>query len=180
MNKEIIKIPENLINEALNYSIMSKKYTSNRHDFHEGGLDAKQRKMFEGKLGEKIFKIFLIKHKIKFKEDMSSHTEADKYDFILFDKLKIDVKTRTKDFHTRTLEMVEQFKNKPKDIYISIRLYPETKEGFIIGWCTYKDILRINRIENNGYLNNYVLFDNELRSVEELLNELKKYNENHG
>lgn len=167
------KISEKLINESLEYAKLSRKFTSNRHDFHEGGLDAKQRKMFEGKLGEKIFKMFLIKHNVIFEEDTSNHTEADEYDFVLGDDLKIDVKTRTKDFHIRTLEMVEQFKNKAKDIYISVRLYPETKEGFIVGWCSDKDILKINRIENNGYLDNYVLFDNELRDVEELLNEIK-------
>lgn len=162
------KITEDLIKEAMDYALLSKKFTSNRHDFHEGGLDAKQRKMFEGKLGEKIFKMFLLENNIDFKEDNSSHKEADCYDFILPGELKIDVKTRTEDFHTRTLEMVEQFKNKPKEIYISIRLYPDKKEGYIIGWCTKEDILNINRIENNGYLDNYVLFDNELKPIEEL------------
>jgi len=165
---KIYKITEKLIKEAMDYALLSKKFTSDRHDFHEGGLDAKQRKMFEGKLGEKIFKMFLLENNIEFKEDSSSHKEADFYDFILPSGLKVDVKTRTEDFHTRTLEMVEQFKNKPKEIYISIRLYPEKKEGFIIGWCTNEDILKINRIENNGYLDNYVLFDNELRPIEGL------------
>ena len=44
------------VNEALEYSELSKSFTSNTHDFHEGGLNAKQRKMFEGKLGEKGIK----------------------------------------------------------------------------------------------------------------------------
>jgi len=168
--EKLIKIPIEYIREAYEYATKSKAYTSNRHDFHEGGLEAKQRKMFEGKLGEKIFKKVLVDNNIQFEEDNTSHTEADLYDFKMPDNTTIDVKTRTKEFHTRTLEMVEQFNKNPKDIYISVRLYPEKKEGYIIGWCTKEDIKKINRIENNGYLDNYVLYDNELRPIKDLLN----------
>lgn len=167
--EKLIKIPIEYIQEAYEYATKSKAYTSNRHDFHGGGLEAKQRKMFEGKLGEKIFKKVLMDNNIQFEEDNTSHTEADLYDFKMPDNTTIDVKTRTKEFHTRTLEMVEQFNKNPKDIYVSVRLYPEKKEGYIIGWCTKEDIKKINRIENNGYLDNYVLYDNELRFLLELI-----------
>ncbi len=167
---ETIPIP--LIEEALKYAVKSREYTSNRHDFHEGGLDAKQRKMFQGKLGEKIFKVFLISHNIIFSEDNSSYEDADTFDFILPDGTTIDVKTRTEDFHIRTLEMVEQFRKKPKDIYVSVRLFFDVKKGFIIGWCTKEDILRVNKIENQGYLDNYVMYDNDLNSVNSLAEKL--------
>jgi len=167
--EKLIKIPIEYIQEAYEYATKSRAYTSNRHDFHEGGLEAKQRKMFEGKLGEKIFKKVLVDNNIQFEEDNTSHTEADLYDFKMPDNTTIDVKTRTKKFHTRTLEMVEQFNKNPKDIYISVRLYPEKKGGYIIGWCTKDDIEKINRIENNGYLDNYVLYDSELRPLLELI-----------
>jgi hypothetical protein len=113
--KALIKIPAEYIQEALDYAMKSKAYTSNRHDFHEEGLEAKQRKMFEGKLGEKIFKKVLVDNNIQFEEDNTSHTEADLYDFKMPDDTTIDVKTRTKDFHTRTLEIVEQFEKNPKE-----------------------------------------------------------------
>ena len=128
LRKEYI-IPQNLINEAAEYAELSRSFTSDRHDFHAGGLTNKQKKMFEGKLGEKIFKLFLIANNIRFQEDSSSYREADTYDFILPDNTTIDVKTRTQNFHVRTLEMVEQFKQKPKDIYISVRLYPAQYRG---------------------------------------------------
>ena len=131
--------------------------------------------MFEGKLGEKIFKQFLLIHKLNFKEDTTCHTEADIYDFIMPNGVTIDIKTRTKSFHTRTLEMVEQFKKNPKDIYISIQLDVNNKEGFIVGWVTKDDILRINRIENQGYLDNYVLYDYDLKNIDELILLLHKY-----
>lgn len=167
-----IIVQESFINEAKEYALISRKFTSNRHDFHEGGLDAKQRKMFEGKLGEKIVKQFFITNNIKFIEDKSSHEETDEFDFIVFSKktnsqLKIDVKTRTENFHIRTLEMVEQIQKKPKDIYLSVRLYKEIPyTGEIIGFAIKADFLNIGRIENQGYLDNYVLFDNELRDIE--------------
>jgi hypothetical protein len=76
--------------------------------------------------------------------------------------------------------LVEQFIKNPKDIYISVRLFPEKKEGFVVGWCTKEDIKKINRIENNGYLDNYVLFDNELRPIDELISVFKQKGFKHG
>ena len=111
---EII-IKKDLIKEAFEYAKLSKSFTSDTHDFHEGGLNAKQRKMFEGKLGEKGIKQYFIENNINFKEDESSHKDADEYDFIILSTSKkyfIDVKTRTQEFHIRTLEMVKQLKRK--------------------------------------------------------------------
>lgn len=68
---EII-ISQPLEKEAKDYALKSRSYTSNRHDFHEGGLEAKERKMFEGKLGEKAIKQFFTERNIKFKEDTTS------------------------------------------------------------------------------------------------------------
>ena len=176
---EII-ISQPLEKEAKDYALKSKSYTSNRHDFHEGGLEAKERKMFEGKLGEKAIKQFFTELNIKFKEDTTSFDEADFYDFIVYSldgkELKVDVKTRTESYHTRTLEMVEQMKNKPKDIYISVRLHKDTTpyKVDIIGYATKEDFLSKNGIENQGYRNNYVLYDNELTNIETLLSNLQK------
>lgn len=166
--REKYTIPSNLIEEAWEYANMSKSFTSNRHDFHGGGLGNKQKKMYEGKLGEKIFKTFLIENNIAFTEDQSSYEEADLYDFILPNGYTIDIKTRTKDFHIRTLELVEQFIQKPKDIYVSIRIFDDLKSGSIIGWFSRKDLQRINRIENHGYLDNYTIYDKELRDIKQL------------
>ena len=174
IKKEKYIISEDLKNEALNYAELSKTYTSDAHDFHDGGFLNKKIKMYEGKLGEKIFKMFLDENNISFEEDNTSHTESDKYDFIFPDKKTVDVKTRTKGFHSRTLEMVKQFNRNPKDIYVSVRLYDDKISGHILGWVSKKDILRINRIENNGYLDNYVIYDNELRPIEDLWNFLIK------
>ena len=106
--KEEYTITPELYQEALNYAQQSRAFTSNRHDFHAGGLDNKQQKMLEGKLGEKGFKMFLIENNIPFIEDHSSPQERDEYDFLLRTSYKnflLDVKTRTKPFHTRTLEI---------------------------------------------------------------------------
>jgi hypothetical protein len=174
MNK--VKIPPELVAEAEHYAKISRSFTSDRHDFHEDGLSAKQRKMLEGKLGERLVKHLLQLSGLPFEEDKSSHTEADAYDFIFPNGRTLDVKTRTQNFHTRTLEMKGQLQRSPKDIYVSVRLSPESYEGFVVGWASNQDFLRVNRIENNGYLDNYVLFDNELRTWErfmDLLSELK-------
>ena len=101
----------------------------------------------------------------------SSHTDADEYDFIVYGTRKkhfVDVKTRTQKFHIRTLEMVKQLQRKKIDIYISVRLFKSYKDYKIniIGWCSKNDILKINRIENNGYLDNYVMYDKELKKID--------------
>ncbi len=176
-------IPDYLVQEALDYAKLSRGFTSNRHDFHEGTLAAKERKMFEGKLGEKIIKQLFIENQIIFQEDKTSYQEADNYDFLVYGKksgreLKVDVKTRTEDFHSRTLEMVEQIQNKPKDIYISVRLYKDKPyRGEVIGFVLIDDFIKVKRIENHGYLDNYVLFDSELKDISVLLKHLKKNNE---
>ncbi|MDE7203673.1 MAG: hypothetical protein K2O91_17665 [Lachnospiraceae bacterium] len=162
-----------LLQEALIYADLSGAYTSNRHDFHAGGLHNKKVKMLEGKLGEKAFKQFLLDNHIPFIEDHSSWDERDEYDFLLTTieaEYLLDVKTRTKPFHTRTLEMVEQAQSHPKDIFISTRLHPERNAVQLLGWYTYDDMIDTNRIENNGYLNNYVMYDQDLRPLDELYN----------
>jgi hypothetical protein len=176
--KEVYIIDGELYKEAYDYAELSKAFTSNRHDFHEGGQKNKRQKMFEGKLGEKAVKMFLIDNKVSFIEDHSSPRERDEYDFLLINKkhrLKVDVKTRTEDFHIRTLEMVEQANSHPKDIYISVRLYRETNEVKLLGWYTYEDMMRKAKIENQGYLDNYVMYDKDLRPMhtieKDLLNE---------
>ena len=161
--------------EALSYAEKSKRYTSNRHDFHSGGLNNKKKKMLEGKLGEKAVKILFLENGVSFEEDHSSYDERDEYDFLLInerEQLKVDVKTRTEDYHTRTLEMVEQAQKHPKDVFISVRLYRQNNTVELLGWFTYEDMIRKNQIENNGYLDNYVMYDRDLRPISTLENEL--------
>ena len=127
--RENYVITGSLYDEAVSYAKKARAFTSNRHDFHSGGLSNKERKMFEGKLGEKAVKLLLIDNNIRFIEDTSSYYERDEFDFLLVnenEQLKVDVKTRTEDFHIRTLEMVEQAETHPKDIYISVRLFRES------------------------------------------------------
>lgn len=164
-------IDGDLYAEALKYAEKSKAYTSNRHDFHAGGLSNKKKKMFEGKLGEKAIKMLFTENSISFIEDKSAYYERDEYDFLLVNKterLKVDVKTRTESFHIRTLEMVEQAKSHPKDIYISVRLYRDSNTVVILGWFFYEDMLDKGAIENHGYLDNYAMYDEDLRPIEDL------------
>lgn len=179
MIREIYTIPDALYQEALDYARASRAYTSDRHDFHPGGLNNKQQKMFEGKLGEKAFKMLLTDNQFSFEEDHSSPEERDEFDFLLqkqgLPKLLIDVKTRTKDYHTRTLEMVEQYSNHPKNIYVSARWYEGTRDVTLLGWYTDRDMVSKNQIENNGYLDNYVMYDHDLRPMEEFLSEFSDY-----
>ena len=179
--RENYVITGSLYDEAVSYARKARAFTSNRHDFHPGGLSNKEKKMFEGKLGEKAIKLLLTDNHINFIEDTSSYDERDEFDFLLVnenEQLKVDVKTRTEDFHIRTLEMVEQAETHPKDIYISVRLFRESNTVVILGWFSYKDMIRKGRIENQGYLDNYVMYDSDLRPILALekyvLNRFKK------
>lgn len=128
--------------------------------------------MFEGKLSEKAVKLLFLDNNIIFEEDNTAYDERDEYDFLVFKNsqpLKVDVKTRTKNFHIRTLEMVEQAKRHPKDIYISARLFENSTKIKLLGWFSFEDMVNKNRIENLGYLDNYVMYDNDLRSMDELI-----------
>lgn len=70
--------------------------------------------------------------------------------------------------------MVEQAQNHPKDIFVSARLFSERNSVKLLGWYSYQDMINANRVENNGYLNNYVMFDSDLRSMDELYNLILK------
>lgn len=169
--RENYVITGSLYDEAVSYARKARAFTSNRHDFHPGGLSNKEKKMFEGKLGEKAIKLLFSDNHISFIEDTSSYDERDEFDFLLVnenEQLKVDVKTRTEDFHIRTLEMVEQAETHPKDIYISVRLFRESNTVVILGWFSYKDMIRKGRIENQGYLDNYVMYDSDLRPILDL------------
>lgn len=160
-----------LYEEAWNYAERSREYTSNRHDFHPGGYENKQQKMFEGKLGEKAVKMLFDDNSVSYVEDTSSYDERDEFDFLLVnqtEKIKVDVKTRTEEFHIRTLEMVEQAESHPKDVYISVRLFRDSSTVKLLGWFSRKDMLRKGKIENQGYLDNYVMYDKDLRPMEDL------------
>ena len=169
--RENYVITGSLYDEAVSYARKARAFTSSRHDFHPGGLSNKEKKMFEGKLGEKAIKLLFFDNHISFIEDTSSYDERDEFDFLLVnenEQLKVDVKTRTEDFHIRTLEMVEQAETHPKDIYISVRLFRESNTDVILGWFSYKDMIRKGRIENQGYLDNYVMYDSDLRPILDL------------
>lgn len=177
----LITIDDIFVKEASDYATASRAYTSNRHDFHEGGYTAKEKKMFEGKLGEKAVKQFFLENNILFEEDNTSHEVEDMYDFLVWvakteKELKVDVKTRTESFHVRTLEMVEQINKNPKDIYISVRLYKDKQpyQVDLIGYAFRSDFLNEGTIENQGYLDNYVLYDRQLRPINQLIENLKK------
>lgn len=93
--RENYVITGSLYDEAVSYARKARAFTSNRHDFHPGGLSNKEKKMFEGKLGEKAIKILLTDNHISFIEDTSSYDERDKFDFLLVnenEQLKVDVK----------------------------------------------------------------------------------------
>lgn len=152
--------------EASQYSTLSRDYTSRRHDFHEGGADNASLKMNEGKIGEKAFRIWLDNEGIPYVEDNTSFDEADDYDFLI-NGYKIDVKTRTEKFHTRTLELVEQFQNRPKDIYVSVHYHRDTDIVDLIGVISSNKLVQLNQIENQGYNDNYVAYDNQLGSMED-------------
>lgn len=167
-----------LYQEALDYARDSRSYTSDRHDFHPGGLDNKQQKMLEGKLGEKAFRLFLQDQGIRFEEDRSSCRERDEYDFLLQGSglvLRVDVKTRTEDYHIRTLELVEQTVAHPKELYVAARLYRDENAVQLLGWFTREDLLTHGTIENQGYLDNYVMYDRQLRPMESLARFCHRY-----
>lgn len=178
-----------MIEEAQQYAVLSARHTSNRHDFHRGGIDGKAENMFVGKLGEKVFKAWLRQQGLPFDEDPTSHEEADQYDFRVVGRT-IDVKTFTKDNHRLLLEMVEQYERNPKDYYVAVRLRygPFTvgvnngvpvfdfnnivqRTATILGWADKAEVGQAP-IGTNRYLRNYQLRLDNLRSVDSLAQEL--------
>src|SRR5699024_7771979 len=95
----------------------------------------------------------------------TSHEDADDYDFLILG-YKIDVKTRTEKFHIRTLELVEQINKRPKDIFVSTYYDRNKMTVDLIGVISKNKLIQLNQIENHGYKDNYVAYDNQLSSME--------------
>jgi hypothetical protein len=159
-----IKLTNDMKFKAHDYAVKSHDFTSRGHDFHEGGPDNASQKMNEGKLGERAFEAWLKQEGISFIPDSSNFDEADSYDFII-NGYKVDVKTRVADVgakKTRTLEMVEQFRTRPKDIYVGASYFTKTDTIEFYGFISAKKLEKLNPIENQGYKNNYVAYDKQL------------------
>jgi hypothetical protein len=178
-------ITEEMIAEAWEYTRQSALHTSDRHDFHEGGIVNKARKMFEGKLGEKVFRQWMRENRVAYVEDRTPYTDPDLYDFRVGSG-RIDVKTYTQTFHKYLLEMVEMFREKPKDFYVAVRLRfgsfditltpggleldtfnVRARSATIVGFATAADVAAA-RVDNQGYLDNYTFPLARLRPLSEL------------
>lgn len=165
----IVGIEDWMREEAKDYAEKSHDYTSRGHDFHDGG----SKYMYLGKLGEKAFKKLLLENGIPFIEDHTGPDQADEYDFLV-KGYKIDVKTRTQSFHTRTLEMVEQFNERPKDVYVGTYYNAVKDQMEFYGYIRADELKRLYPPENHGYGLNYFAYDKDMKPVEDLLNGLKK------
>lgn len=168
-----VKVTEQMRQEAQNYANLSHDFTSRNHDFHAGGATIASQKMYEGKIGEKAFRALLIEYGISFKEDSTNHDEADLYDFLV-GNLKIDIKTRTEDYQTRTLEMVEQFTRRPKDIYVGARYRRELATVEFYGYIEAEELKNANPAQGFGYKTNYWASDDQMKPIEDLLSLLSK------
>lgn len=169
----LIKVTEEMKEAAEQYAILSKAHTSRKHDFHKGGAEEASKKMYIGKIGEKVFAHWLDMNAIPYLEDRSFYYEPDEYDFLI-NSLKIDVKTRSESYHTRTLEMVKQFNKRPKDVYVSVYYNKVEETAELLGWIDARRLRDLHPIENNGYKDNYVAYDNDLAAMNELEDYLKK------
>lgn len=141
-----IKVTKKMKQEAEEYSTLSREHTARGNDFYEGGANNASIKMYEGKIGEKALKWWLNKEDILYQEDTTSHKNADEYDFLI-SNFKIDVKTRTRDFHIRTAEMVEQFQKRPKDIYVAAHYHKKTDIVDLIGVISSDKLLRLGKLK---------------------------------
>lgn len=130
--------------------------------------------MFVGQLGEQAVRYWFDTMGIKYETDPTPYAIGlvDKFD-LLVRELKIDVKTRNQPNYTRLLEkkrIVDS--DKVKDVYISAKLMTirSPYEVGIVGWVYGGDFKLIGKEEDLGYGKpTYCIFDEQLRSLEELL-----------
>lgn len=167
----VIQIEDWMREEAQEYAVRAHDYTARGHDFHNGGADEAAKYMYYGKLGEKAFKKFLIDNNIQFLEDETGPDQADEYDFLV-NGYRIDVKTRTRPFHTKTLEMVKQFHERPKDIYVGAYYNEDNDEVCLYGYIWAEKLSTLHEPKSMGYIKNYWANDNEMSQIENLIVEL--------
>lgn len=164
-------IPTHIKKKCLKYAKETLEYRIQRKGLTKGTRKDRIANMYEGKIGEAVFQIFLEYHGIKFLEDQSSKEVPDSYDFLINGE-KIDVKTR--DFvQGRLLEIVSMVDYKPKDIYVSVLIDKRKEIVFLKGWISREDLLKKNEITNCGYGDNFSCSDRELNRMSELVERYK-------
>ena len=124
-----------------------------------------------GKLGEIAFGNFLEEHEKKRlgDEDMftvwSGTRRVDKRDFLTADGKTIDIKTSSRDFHTRILVPYDQYEDQPKDYYVSVHISENETTGTIKGYAIYGEL----RKKMRGTYLSYEIDYRDLHPIEELL-----------
>lgn len=108
INLVLIKVTEEMKEAAEQYAILSKAHASRKHVFHKGGAEEASKKMYIGKIGEKVFAYWLDMNAIPYLEDRSLYYEPDEYDFLI-NSLKVDVKTRSDVFCKKKFHNAESF-----------------------------------------------------------------------
>lgn len=150
-----------LYQEALDYARRSRAYTSDRHDFHSGGLDNKQQKMLEGKLGEKAFKLFLQDKASGFEEDHSSYENGTS--MTSCSRARAAPAGGCQDPHRGIpypYAGTGGTDHLPSQGAVCFRpALPGAECGPAAGVVHPEDLLTQGKIENQGYLDNYVMYD---------------------
>jgi hypothetical protein len=127
-------------------------------------------------LGRMATKIFFVKNNINF----NNIPDLYKYDkgYFVYNNKTITTRSRSKPHYIRTLEKVSEFNKMVKDIYISTLVNDYDNDSNIyhcrmLNWVKGEDFKNRGRVENQGYGNNYVIYDNKSRTINSLLELLR-------
>lgn len=90
---------------------------------------------------------------------------VDNMDFQTLDGQTIDIKTASRNFHTRILVPHDQYQNQPKDFYVGIRISENESTARIIGY-THREGLKL--FTKGDYVS-YAILLNQLTPIEGLL-----------
>ena len=153
------KISQKWVPLSWDYANRVADYLSENHDAIGSTREDRVAGMYAGKLGEGYVKDMLDYYGIPYLEDEKPDEDPDNFDLLIGGK-KVDVKTKRSTKYTDLIEMVEQVKNRPKDLFINVHVNVETLEAEFIGWTTNARMLEINKIVKMKKVN-YVVRKNE-------------------
>lgn len=129
--KPRVSIDSKMRNDAYNFANLIENQGNQFRRLNQS-LEESIETTYIGKLGELAFRKYLIENNIYpnvegILDIYEGQTNVDDFDFKLKDGITIDVKTGYLKKHKRLMVNEQQLKKIPKNIYVGIKLFPDSK-----------------------------------------------------
>ncbi len=160
MDQPVFNIDVHMYVRSILEARLRVKYTSRRHDYHNGTAEARFKKFFAGCLGEAVFGKWLIRQNVLFVKHVRKPWEPDRFDFMVSGLGMVNVKAEVpgrRGFRNTLLVTLAEIRKRPCDYYVAVLLQKNKifTAGQIMGWVSLAQVKAAQRV--HGYEDDYAI-----------------------